>query len=174
MSDLPPNLIFEDDDDFDGLTDIPEQADNVCPECGNTFKNARGVALHLAKAHDIHKSGSDSKPSSLKTRKSNLEKELTAFFTTIGLFVSLVPKCSNDGFIIQHNAESLATAWSHLAQQNKTVDRVLRSLMSASATGEVVMAMTMTIIPIMANHDMLPSEVAFMFNANASVPTNDI
>lgn len=163
MSDQPPLTIIDDDDGFDTLADEP--SDFECYVCGKTCKNARGLSMHLARSHDIRKEGADAAPASLKQRKTNLEKDLVSFFSTIGLFVSVIPKCMADGQIIVHNAENLARAWSHLAQQNKSVERVLKGMMSASASGEVLMAMTMVIVPIMANHEMLPPEIAFMFGA---------
>lgn len=168
-------FVMSDDDVFNTPEPDVTVDDLLCPECGKKCKNARGLSMHLARAHDIRKEGADAKPASLKTRKTNLEKELTTFFQTIGLMVSIIPgsKCMNDGQIIMHNSEQLGKAWSHLAEQNKSVDKFLRNLMSASALGEVIMASAMTLIPILANHEILPSELAFMFGASAPVVTDN-
>lgn len=174
-SDVPPIHIVDDDDISELISDEPEGFD--CPECGKPSKNARGLSMHLSRSHGIRKEGADAKPASLKGRRSSLEKELVNFFGSIGVMVSALalvsPKFANDGQIIMHNAENLAKAWSHAAQQNKSVDKILRSMMTVSTMGEVMMAMTMTIVPIMANHELLPGEMAFMFGAMQAAPMAD-
>jgi hypothetical protein len=164
---------FSDDDDS-VVVDLEEAlGDDIlrCDVCGkDDFKNAHGLAIHQSRMHGIKSTTSDTAPKGRSVKNTDLEKELAEFFGTAGLLVSMFDQV--DGMVIAQNSERLASAWAHLARTNKTVDRVIRNVLTTSAVGEVVTATIMTAVPIMAHHGVLPEQMFAMF-AQAPMPPSE-
>lgn len=147
---------------FEDLGESVSSDDSLtCELCGKSVNTSRGLKIHMARVHDISSAKADGTPKSLRGKPTNLEKELTEFFMMIAMVVTMVNP--TDGTIIGANASRNAVAWSHLAQQNKAVRSFLTKLMTTSAFGEVVMAGVFTAIPILANHQKVPPELAGLF-----------
>lgn len=162
---------------FDQLEDAPPSPETAtdgttCPECDREFDTVGGMRRHRTRIHKI-KSTDDAKPRSVASgvRKTNIERELVQWFTFIGMTVSMFNQF--DGMIIVQRAEPLGHAWANLCRQNKAVEKVIQSLLQTSAVGEVLMATSSVIIPIMANHEMLPSNLAQMFGGQMPPEANE-
>lgn len=70
-----------------------------------------------------------------------------------------------DGQHIMGKAEEIATAWGELATTNPAVARAITSLTQGSQFTGVAMVMAATLIPIAANHGLLPAGAASTFGA---------
>ena len=101
----------------------------------------------------------DRKPKTGSRRKS-LTRPLTDLITAIGTGVSLVNQA--DGIAIVTGAEPLAKALNNVAKDNATVYRNLERLVTGSAWGAVIMAAGSILVPIAANHDLLPFQIPGM------------
>lgn len=160
LDDVPP---VPDDEPSEPVNELE------CEYCGRSdFKNPAGLKRHITRTHT---GSSDSKPKATGGRSSNLEKELTEFFGFIAMLVSVANQY--DGMVLMEGAPKLAAAWAHLARNNPTVNKVLKQLMTGSATGEVVLATMAVAIPIAANHNLLPSQAATFFTAVEPQPDSD-
>lgn len=61
-----------------------------------------------------------------------------------------------DGSVIQAGSPALVDAFCRAAQQNAWLRGYLLSLVHVSAWGDITMAAALIVIPILANHNMLP------------------
>lgn len=95
-----------------------------------------------------------------KTRKKNLTKPLTGFISTVGTMVSIANTA--DGLAILNGAERLAEALNNVAKENDRVYKALMTMIEVSVWGELTGATLAIILPIMANHDLLPVEIPGM------------
>lgn len=91
------------------------------------------------------------------TRKKNLTKPLTEFFTTIGTVVMVAN--STDGLAIINGAERLAEALNAVAKDNAAVYRNLERMLTGSNWGGVIVAAGAIALPIMSNHNLLPFQI---------------
>lgn len=92
-------------------------------------------------------------PASSSRRAANLgilEEKLTEHFIGLSMMVSVFDDF--DGAVIATNSPRLAAAYTKLAAENPKVKKALEGMMEASAWGEVVIATTMTVVPIMKHH----------------------
>lgn len=102
--------------------------------------------------------GRDKAPrTSSGSRKKNLTKPLTDFFTSIGGMVAVVNKA--DGIAIITGAEDLAKALNNVAKDNAVVYRNLERMLTGSAWGSVFVAAGAIALPIAANHNLLPFQI---------------
>lgn len=160
---------MSEDISFDSLSDvdsdeIPESL-LVCPECGKSAKNKRGLSMHMKRSHG---EPSETASRSASRRASNLEKELQEFFMMIAMFWSMFDQ--NDGAVIGKNAPMLAHAYANLARKNKYFKKLLEGMMDTGAIGEVITATFMTVVPIAINHGKLPNELGVFFGAPMTNP----
>lgn len=99
----------------------------------------------------------DRAPRATGTRKKNLTKPLTEFFTTIGTMVTVVNHA--DGVAIINGSERLAESLNMVAKDNPTVYRNLERMLTGSAWGSVFVAAGAIALPIAANHNLLPFQI---------------
>ncbi len=148
---LPPinSGVPKDLDDTSGFGDL------VCEICGRTnFKNERGLKLHRAKTHG---SGGDKVPSQARRKGKatrELQQDVETFLTSLGIAVTMAN--ANDGAAIINGTPGLASALANIAERNPKVRAVLESMTQGFAYSELVTASAVIIIPIMANHGLLP------------------
>lgn len=88
------------------------------------------------------------------TRRKSLVKPLEEFLTTTGTLVAVLNP--NDGAAIVAGAPRLAAALNNVAKDNADVYRALERMLTGSAWGGVIVAAGAIIVPIMANHNLLP------------------
>lgn len=86
-----------------------------------------------------------------------LETKLQEHITLVGVTVSVYNQA--DGAAILTGGERLAGALTRLAQENKSVERLLNTTMIGSAWAEVLFAVGAITLPIAANHDMMPKGI---------------
>lgn len=105
------------------------------------------------------------------TRGGSLEKRIGASLTTIGVGITLMsPK---DGETVIAGVPAVAKSLSNLADQNPAVKANLERALTAGAWSGVLAAVLPIGIGIMANHGMVPENVAKMLssaNAEESEP----
>jgi len=110
------------------------------------------------------KSGSKNKSSSgKKSGKTPTKQSIFGLISTIGTGVMLVN--AYDGQRILENAENLADALHKAAKENPALRRALNAALQASTWGAVASAFAPIIVPILANHRVLPPETATLFGA---------
>lgn len=154
------------------LDEIPETVSDVespesgplsCDLCGLVVKSGteRGLKRHMTIAHGT---GGDRTPDSAgRKAKKSLEDDLGSMLNAFALAVSMFNAA--DGMTVATHADSVARAWSNLAMKNPKVDRILRNMMGGVSYGEVVVATAMMVIPILANHGLLPAQMVAVFPA---------
>lgn len=115
--------------------------------------------------------GNDAKPKSSGKpagRPVGMEKQLSEFFSTIGMVVSAFN--ANDGMIIASNADSLAKAWSDLAREDKRVKEAIEKMMKGSAWSGVIFATGSVAVAIAGNHGVFDGVSLFGGNEDEPPP----
>jgi hypothetical protein len=145
-----PNPVPKDLRDVDST-----DGDYVCDICGKgPFKNDRGLALHKGKTHG---SGSDKTPSQgrKKTKSTReLQQSLDVFFSSVGIAVTMANQV--DGAAIINGTPGISSALANTAENNPKLRKMLESLTAGFAYSELIAASAVIIVPILANHNMLP------------------
>jgi hypothetical protein len=143
------------------LTDLPtgvdpddEQPDLTCDICMRVMNSPRGLKRHRTVAHGLGTANDGEPKRPGGKRGSTLERDLKA--TLDGVATALLFINPTDGQIIARRSDQLASAWARLANKNPGVRRVLVALTTGSAYGEVVIASLLVVIPILANHKLIP------------------
>lgn len=99
-------------------------------------------------------------------------KDLPLIEETIGQYVTLIgvglgslpnPKMQADGIIIVQQSDSFSHAWCELAKTDTRVYNALRKLCVGGAWGGVVIASASIVMPIAANHGLVPPVVGALF-----------
>jgi hypothetical protein len=106
-----------------------------------------------------------------KRRAAPLEPQLKEFFAGITIAVGLFD--TYDAQVLARQTDALAGAYARLARENATVDRVLRGILQGSTYSEVIMVTAATAVPILAHHDLLPTQLTGftgMMNGNPKPP----
>jgi hypothetical protein len=103
--------------------------------------------------------------------KAPLQKRLQEAFGAIGIVVSV--RNEYDGTCILTGAERLSIALDNLAKQNPAVRRTLEAVLAGGAYGEVLFAVSAILLPIAANHGVLPEHVKQPMGVLFSLPTHD-
>lgn len=136
-------------------TDAPEEGEFVCEICGRGgFKNARGVALHKGKSHGT---GSDKTPSQARKKTKGtreLQQSLEVFFSSVGIAVTMANQ--QDGAAIINGTPGLASALANTAENNPKLRKMLENMTTGFAYSELIAASAVIIVPILANHNLLP------------------
>ena len=89
-----------------------------------------------------------------RTSTASLERQLKELFTTVGGIVVMFDDVC--GPVVIDNSERLAAAWAKAAEQNPRLKKMLESLLSGGAYGEVVIVTFMTLLPIFVHHGLVP------------------
>lgn len=98
-----------------------------------------------------------------KSGKTPTKQSILGLISTIGTGVMLVN--AYDGQRVLENAENLADALHKAAKENPALRRALNAALQASTWGAVASATAPIIVPILANHRVLPPETATLFGA---------
>lgn len=96
-------------------------------------------------------------------RKKALKTRLQSSFGQFGVAVSIFNRF--DGQVILEGSEGLAEALDHWANESPTVKRTLEAFLTTSTVAEVLVALGGMAIPIAANHNLLPAQVAELAGA---------
>lgn len=143
------------------LTD--EEPNLVCDICSKVMNTPRGLKRHRTMMHDMGPA-SDGEPKRGK-RSSTLERDLKA--TLDGVATALLFVNPTDGQIVAQHSDKLASSWARLAAKNAGVRRVLTALTTGSAYGEVAIATLLVVIPILANHKLIPEHFVNLANVDS-------
>mgnify|MGYP003341613034 CR=1 FL=1 len=157
-----PEIISDDE-----LEDVKEV---ICKSCGDTFfvpvkqrgrppakcANCRSIKQDSAPVSEPAKAKASTtgRPSNL----SKLEKSLTTQLAGVGSLVAVFQPF--DGMVIVHNSADTSSALCKIAERNPTVRKALEQFVASSAYGELGFVLFATIGPILANHEVLPAQVA--------------
>lgn len=112
---------------------------------------------------------SDTKPKPKRKRKASggrrkaLKAPLTELISTLGIGVCVVN--AYDGQRILAGAEDLAAALDKVAKEQPAVQRALEAVVTGSTWGSVALAAAPIIIPICANHGLIPPATAELVGA---------
>jgi hypothetical protein len=129
----------------------------------------RGLKRHRTVMHGMGPAPDSEPKRAGGKRSSTLERDLKA--TLDGVATALLFVNPVDGQIVAQHSDKLASSWARLAAKNAGVRRVLTSLTTGSAYGEVVIATLLVVIPILANHKLIPEH--FVNLANIDTETVD-
>ncbi len=103
----------------------------------------------------------DSTPRAAGRRKRSLKKPIEEMLNTTAGLVSLAN--ATDGAIISAGAPRLAVELDKLAERNDFIYKWLSGMASGAGNLSLLMAISAIVIPILANHEKLPPEVAALF-----------
>jgi hypothetical protein len=103
------------------------------------------------------------KTKSLKGRMSPLKSRLTGALGVIGKALSAFNEY--DGKVVLENATELANVLDQWAKESPRVKRALEAALTVSTTGSVLGVAAAIVIPILANHGLLPVHYAEVIGA---------
>lgn len=144
--------------DDDTLTEF------ICASCGTTFLKPYKSGAKPSKCDDCKAMNVETPPKaaakSSTKRSSNsslgkLEKALSEQLTGMGAIIGLFQPF--DGMVIAHNGATVAAALVKAAESNPRLRKALEGFITGSAYGEIAFALMGTMVPILANHDILPA-----------------
>lgn len=98
------------------------------------------------------------------TRRKSLEKPLANLFASLGSTVYILNRA--DGQAIIEGSDRLAKALNELAKENPAVHKTLSRMLTGSAWGGVFIAAGGIVVPILANHNLMP----FQFSTEQPTP----
>lgn len=106
---------------------------------------------------------------SLKSRLTELVQTLAGALT-VGATMGGSDRLAYDAEVLANNAERLADQLDRLAQNNPAVKRALESLLSFSDSADLITTVSVVLIPICANHGLLPAGAAVLVGAPEPPP----
>lgn len=145
----------------DAITDAPPATDppaaDTPPEPTKTTRRKTTRRKTTARKRKPAASG-DKSPRTTARRKRSLKKPVEELLGLVAggvMFVNMT-----DAQIIEAGAPRLAEELDNLAQRNDLVYRWLEGLTTGTSNMSLLMAISAIAVPIMANHGMLPPQVA--------------
>jgi hypothetical protein len=104
-----------------------------------------------------------------------IRESLEQFVTMAGLGLSAIPnpRLQADGYIIVQGSENFAKSWCELARTDVRVYNALRKICVGGAWGGVIIATASIVVPIAANHELVPPFVASVFGSAMQVETDE-
>lgn len=129
-------------------------AEYSCQVCGlELFYSGRG---RHPKFCDEHKPGAaNNRAPKAAGNMTALRSSLIEMYMFVGMGVTIIDPM--DGMTITGSAEKLADSWITLANSNPKVKKFLFKVTTGGGVGAVIIAHLMVMVPILANHDMLPT-----------------
>jgi hypothetical protein len=96
-----------------------------------------------------------------------IQGALEQYVTFLGLGISALPnpRFQTDGRIIVSQASSFSQAWCDLARTDVRVYNALRKICQGGAWGGVIIATAGIVVPIAANHELVPAFAGALFSA---------
>lgn len=106
---------------------------------------------------------------------SMIQESLEQFVTVAGLGLSAIPnpRLQADGLVIVQGSENFAKAWCELARTDVRVYNALRKICVGGAWGGVIIATAAIVVPIAANHEIVPPFVASIFGGGMPAETEE-
>lgn len=149
--------------------------DLKCSTCGSDFQKPKNKNGNYPKQCDDCKAMKVEAPTTSKPKRSanstmgklerNLTEQLAGMGAMIGMFETF------DGLVIAHNAATVSSALCTAAEANPALKKALEGFLTGSAYGQIGFAMAGMMVPILANHDILPPQTALFGNVpNAAKP----
>lgn len=160
MSDSPPLVIDlpldHQQEPGDGQTTAVCNIDG----CSNPVAPYGGRGRYPTKCIDHTPSRKDSAPKNQKVTKRPLNERLTEELSGWAIMLAMVPGCQSDAMVVVQGAPRLSDALAHLANENPRVKKALEALLESGAWLQVGAALSAIVIPIAANHGLLPQGVS--------------
>lgn len=95
----------------------------------------------------------------------DIQTMLASFAMPLFAFSARNPKLAYDANVIIKAAPDIAEQLNELAQRNPAVHRVLFAMMNGTDAMALGMTLSQVVIPILANHEIIPKQTASMFGA---------
>lgn len=156
VDELPPDLTAQ-----SGVpADLADSSLVYCEVCGkDDFKNARGLKLHMSRMHGM---GADKTPSGQSKKKSKatetLRQDVEMLLMAMGIGVAALNE--EDGATVIKGSPNLAKALANASEKNPKLRSFLEKLTTGAAYTELVIAVSAIVLPILANHNLLPAKLA--------------
>ena len=157
-----------------GMPPTPPPPDEPPPAPAGA-KKAKGAAKKAPGSTDELPGAKGGRPPrgrgrpSLKSRLSELVATIAGALT-MGATMGGSERIAYDGAVLAENADRIAEQLDRLAQNNPAVKRALESLLSFSDSADLVTTIGVVLIPIMANHGLLPTGAAVLVGAPEPPP----
>lgn len=90
-----------------------------------------------------------------------LRRQLEQNFMMLGMGLMLINEY--DGKVVVKNAPEMSAALIGIAETSPKVKRILQGMMKTGTFAQFAMAFAPVVVPIAANHGVVPVEVAMMF-----------
>ena len=104
-----------------------------------------------------------------QTARTNLTEDLQTMFASFAMPIYVMsakkPELAYDAHIILTHAPQLAEQLNDLAQRNPVVHRVLFAMMNGADGLALTVTLSQVLVPILANHEIIPKPTAKMFGA---------
>lgn len=134
-----------------------------CRTCGDTFTVEAGRKGRPPTQCDNCKGKKDSAPKAKPGAKSGiakLEESLATQLIGIGTILAIFQPF--DGIVISGNAPDTAAALAKLAERDPKVRKALERFVSSTSYGELAFVVLATVVPILANHGVVPAQMVMM------------
>lgn len=169
--------------DLEALPLLDEQpADEPAPAPAEPAKRGRPKGARDRAPRRKPPTGSSStakRPPSKPAGTAALQRQLEEAIGKLGALlviagtVRAAPKLVFDGEVIVAKAGDLATELALLASKNPQLEKWLRQLLAGSDYGRTIMVVASVAVPILANHGVVPVELAAVFGTvPPEVPEN--
>jgi len=147
--------IVEDDE---SSNDIPPTRCQLEGCTNSVTKPARGRSPKFCDEHRNTKTSSTGKSRTTVWANANaVEKALSGYLNSLGVVVSFVN--ANDGMVIAKGADNVAHEITELGRADKKLRHKLELLAAPGKYGPLILAVMPIVIPIMANHGLIPQFV---------------
>lgn len=150
----------------------PRRSKDRAPKQPGAARGAAGRFVRKAAAHDHPHEPKPTKrvgrPMHKATReqlRKDVERTLNEVCGMLMVAGLVSPKLAYDAAIIQSNADKLAVELVRLGERAEWVDRALRALVTMREGSQVLVLVGTIIIPIAANHGLLPAGTAQLVGA---------
>lgn len=160
VDELPPELL---------ASEIAGPSPLACDICGQDgFKNERGLKLHRGRMHGT--SDKVPKPQRRSRKSDELRQDLEAIFSVAAIGLSVYNEA--DGTIVANGSPKLAQALVNTSEKNPKLRAFLENMTTGFAYSELMVAVAAIVLPIMANHGLLPDKVGAATTLLAGVPND--
>jgi hypothetical protein len=152
--------------------DAKAVTDDVPPASGRRGR-PKGATTKSTPAGAPRPDKAPGRPPASKTKLAPKLEELFSAGAAVGLMYAMArsdERLAYDAQRALEGAERLALALDKAAQESPALRRALDMLVTTSAWGELGMALGSIVLPILANHGMLPEAAATLVGAPAPPP----
>jgi hypothetical protein len=159
VTESPPlSAVPNDFEPFESFDAPKTGSDLICEECAVTFTHAgRGRKPKRCPEHRARRASAGSRPRAQRPSVTLLGDAVTMNLRTLGSILSLVNQY--DGQVIMAGAPVFGNACANVAEHDARFRRMLEGSATGIVYGELIAAALIMILPILANHGMIPERV---------------